>query len=63
MSEFKVTQKIKVVQVHEQNPKHFLNPNPTPKMAHQGPKKSKLTPKLSQNQMSELKETQKMKVV
>ena len=34
-----------------------------PKIAHQGPKKYKMTPKLSQNQRSELKETQKMKVI
>ena len=50
---------MKVTQLHEQNPKQFLNPTPTPKLAHQGPKKSKMTKKLSQIQMSELKEIRK----
>ena len=63
MSELKETQKMKVIQLHEQTPKQFLNPSTAPKIARQGPKKSKMTPKLSQNQMSELKETKKMKVV
>ena len=63
MSEFKVTQKMKVVKLHEQTLKQCMNPSPTPKIAPQGPKKSKMTPKLSQNQTSELKETKKMKVV
>ena len=63
MSALKETQKIKVVQIHEQTMKQFFNPTPTPKIAHQGPKTSKMTPKLSQNQMSEFKVTQKMKVV
>ena len=40
-----------------------MDPSPTPKIARYGPKMSKITPKLSQNQMSELKETKKMKVV
>ena len=57
------TLKTKVISLHKETPKQFLNPTPTPKIAHQGPKNSKITPKLSQNQMSELKETQKMKVV
>ena len=50
---------MKDVQLHELTPKQFLNPSPTPKLAHSGPKKSKMTPKFSQNQMSELKETKK----
>ena len=36
-------------------PKQLFNPI--------GPKKSKMTPKFSQNQMSELKETKKIEVV
>ena len=36
---------------------------PNPKISPLGPKKSKTTQKLSQNQMSESKETTKMKVV
>ena len=47
----------KGVQLHEQNPTQ------TSKTAHPGPKKSKTTPKLSQIQMSELKEYWKIKVV
>ena len=34
MSELKETKKIKVTQLHEKNPKQFLNPTPTPKLAH-----------------------------
>ena len=49
---------MKVVQLNEYTPKQFLNP----KIAFQGPKKSKTYPKLSQNQTSELKETKKIKV-
>ena len=63
MSELKETKKMKVVQLHEQTPNQLLNPTPTPKIARQGPKKSKMTTKLSQNQMSESKVTQKMKVL
>ena len=40
---------MKVVQLHELTPKQCLSPSPTPK--------------ISQKQMSELKETKKMKVV
>jgi len=36
---------------------------PNPKIAHLGPKNSKMTPKMSQNKMSELKKTKKMRVV
>ena len=39
--EFKELQKIKVVQIHKQTPKQLLNPTTTPKIAHQGSKKSK----------------------
>ena len=56
MSELKETKKMKVVQLHEQTPKQFSNPTTTPKIAHQGPNKTKMTPKISQNQRSELKE-------
>ena len=48
---------MKVVQLYEWTPKQLLNPTLTPKSAHSGPKKIKTTPKLSQNQMTELKET------
>ena len=54
---------MKVVQLHEYTPKQISNPSPTQKIAHLGPKKSKIAPKFIQNQMSELKETMKMKVV
>ena len=36
---------------------------PTPKIARQGPKKSKMTPKLSRNKMAEFKVTKKIKFV
>ena len=50
---------MKVVQLHD-----FLNPTLNPKKkAHWGPKKSNNPPKLSQNQMSELKESKEIKVV
>ena len=52
-----------VVQLHVWTLKQFLNLTLKSKIAHKGPKKSKTTPKLSQNQMSELKETKKIKVV
>ena len=55
--------KMKVVHLHQQTPKQFPNPTPSLKTAHQGHKKSNPPPKLSQNQKSELKETQKIKVV
>ena len=32
---------MKVVQLHELTPKQFLNPAPTPKIAHWGPKNKK----------------------
>ena len=51
------TQKTKVISLYEETPKHFLNPTPTPKIVDWGPKKSKMAPKLSQKQMSEIKET------
>ena len=54
---------MKVTQLHEQNPKQFLNPTPTPKLAQQGQKNQKLPKKVSQIQMSELKEITKMRVV
>ena len=54
---------MKVVQLDEWTPKQFLNPTSTPKIAHWGPKMSKMTQKLSQNHLSELKIAQKMKVV
>ena len=41
----------------------MFGPFPKPKNSPLGPKKSKMTPKLSQNQMSKLKETKKIKVV
>ena len=54
---------MKVVQLHEWTPKQFLSPTVNPKIANYSPKKSKTTPKLCQNQMSELKDTKKIKVV
>ena len=63
MSEFRESYKMKFVQLHELTPKQLFNPTQTPKKSPLGPKKSKTTPKLSQNQMSELKETKKIKVV
>ena len=60
MSEFRESEKIKFAHLNEWNPKQFLNPKLNTKIAHQGPQKSKTTPKLCQNQMSKLKETKKM---
>ena len=54
---------MKVVLLHEQAPKLHTNPKPTQKSAHQGPKKSKMTPTLSENQNLQLKKTKKIKVV
>ena len=56
-SELTETQKMKVLQLHEETQNQFTNLMPTPKIAHQGPKNSKLTPKLGQKQISELKVT------
>ena len=44
------------------DPKTVFEPYPNPKNSPLGPKKSKMTPKLSQNQMSEFKVTKKIKV-
>ena len=57
MSEFNVTYKMKVAQLHKYTPKQLSNLTPTPKLAHYGPKKTKMTPKLSQTQMSEFRES------
>ena len=46
MSELKETQKMKIVPLHKQTPKQFSKPTPTPKLAHQGPKKAKNDPKI-----------------
>ena len=54
---------MKVVQLHEWTPKQFFNPILKPKITHWGIKLSKTTPKLSQNQISELKEIKKMKII
>ena len=56
------TYKMKVVQLHELTPKHFWTLS-NPKDSPFGPKKSKMSPKLRQNKMSELKETKKMKII
>ena len=45
------------------DPKTVFELYPNPKNSPLGPKKSKMAPKLSQNQMSEGKETKEMKVV
>ena len=47
MSEYKETKKMKVAQLHEKTPNLLLNPTPTPKIAHYGPKKEKITAMLS----------------
>ena len=44
------------------DPNTVFEPYPNPKIAHQSPKKSNMTPRFSQNQKSELKALQKMKV-
>ena len=55
---------MKVVQLHEWvDPKTVFEPNIEPKNSPLVPKNSKTTPKLSQNQMQELKETKKIKKV
>ena len=48
---------MKVVQLHEKTPKQLWNPTPTPKPANFGPKKTKMSPKLSQIQISEFRES------
>ena len=45
------------------DPKTVFKPHIEHKNSPIGPKKVKTTPKLSQNQMSELKETTKMKII
>ena len=57
MSELEETTKMKVVQLHNETSKQFLIPTSTPKTALRAPKSKKMMPKLSQNQMSELKQT------
>ena len=49
---------MKVFNLHEWTPKQFLSPTLNPIIA----QKVKTTLKLSQNHMSELKETKKMKI-
>ena len=51
---------MRVVEVYEWTQKHLSNPTPTPKIAHWGPKKSKMTPKLGQNQILEMIEIYKI---
>ena len=46
MSELKVTLKMKVVQLHEETPKQFLDHSPTPKISPLGPPKVKNNPKI-----------------
>ena len=46
MSELKVTKKMKVVQLHEQTPKQFLNPTQPKKIYPLGPQKVKNGPKI-----------------
>ena len=50
MSELKEAKKMKVIQLHEETLKQLSNPTLTQKIAHYCPKKSKMAPKLSQNQ-------------
>ena len=56
-------QKIQVFQLHQQTQKQFLKITTAKKIAHLGSQKAKATPKLRKNQMSNLNETQKTKVV
>ena len=44
-------------------PQNSFEPYPDPKIAHYGPKKSKMTPKLSQNQELELKKTKEIEII
>ena len=62
-SELNELKKMKVVQLHEQTKKIVFNPTPAPRIAHCGPKKSKMTPRSSQIQKSELKEQKKLKKI
>ena len=61
ISELKETQKMKVVQLHEQIPKQLSNPTLTPKPAHQGPKQTKMTQKSSQLQCQNSGSPRKLK--
>ena len=54
---------MKYVKLHEWTPKQFFEPHIDHKNSPIGPQKVKTTPKLSQNQKSELNETKKIKVV
>ena len=49
------TLKTKGISPYKEAPKQFLNPTPTPKVAHWGPKNLKMTPKLSQTKLEETK--------
>ena len=55
MSEFKESQNMKVVKLHEWTPIQFLSPTLNTKKKPIGLQKVKTTPKLSQIQMSEFK--------
>ena len=48
---------MKVIQLHEETQKQLLNLTPTTKPAHQGPKKTKMIPKLSQILMSQFRKS------
>ena len=54
---------ISVGQLHEYTPKQVLNPSSTQNKTSKAPKSKKMTPKLIKNQMSELREIKKSKVV
>ena len=53
---------MKYVKLHEWTPKQFFEPDIDHKNSPIGPQKVKTTPKLSQNQMSELIKSKKIKV-
>ena len=53
---------MKVVQLDEQTQKQYSTPSHAPKIVRWGPKKFKMTPKLSQNQKSKSKNSQKKKM-
>ena len=60
---FRESYKMKAFQLPEWTAQKVLKPHIKPKNSPLGPRKSKMTPKSCQNQMSKLKEAKKTKVV
>ena len=52
---------MKVISLYEDTPKQFLNPTPTPKKAHLGPKKAKNGPKIKSKSKGRIEGTIKNK--